>query len=201
MDYKKTYSEMSNDDVLNVAIDPTALQEEARVALADELNRRRLSESDIIEYRHHLALIKPGEFPGKEKFVARSFNGFGTSIYGKGDFWPDGSFITTTWLIFFWIPIVPLSSMRVKKVPSDRGASSPFSIWSTNYLVYSKRRPVLKQVAYVYVYVFLVASAWSWWTFEHTFDVLHAIPICLLLVIPWFFRMVAKSRATHLQDL
>ena len=44
-----------------------------------------------------------------------SFNGIGTRLYGAIDSGPDGSYITTEWVIVLYIPIVPLNSYRVIK--------------------------------------------------------------------------------------
>ena len=45
----------------------------------------------------------------------RSLEGIVTSAFGKTDFLPDGSFVTTQWLSLFMIPIIPLGSFRVIK--------------------------------------------------------------------------------------
>jgi hypothetical protein len=44
--------------------------------------------------------------------MAFGLNGFGTTYLGAR--WqPDGTFVTTRWVIFFYVPIVPLGSVRV----------------------------------------------------------------------------------------
>ena len=43
-----------------------------------------------------------------------TINGIGTKIYGKKNKRPDGSHITTKWFTFFFLPIIPISSHRVK---------------------------------------------------------------------------------------
>src|SRR5579859_273827 len=90
-DFAGSYSAMSDDELLRLACDLNNLKAEARSALNGELQRRRLLQADIDAYSQHLLLTKSGELPGKQKFIARSFNGFGTGIYGKRDFRPDGS--------------------------------------------------------------------------------------------------------------
>jgi hypothetical protein len=42
-----------------------------------------------------------------------SFQGFGTTFYGKRDFGRDGSYITTEWMIVGMIPVYPVRSLRV----------------------------------------------------------------------------------------
>jgi hypothetical protein len=50
--------------------------------------------------------------------------GFGTGYFGTR--WqPDGSYVTTKWTVFFFVPIVPLGSVRV--VEGSLGGHNPFS--------------------------------------------------------------------------
>jgi Hsp70 protein/DnaJ C terminal domain len=57
-----------------------------------------------------------------------SINGCGTTYYGSRDFYSDGSYITTEWIIFVHIPILPLASFRV--LPDGSGQ---------NYLVFNSQ--------------------------------------------------------------
>jgi hypothetical protein len=136
--------------------------------------------------------------------VGRSHNGFGTTIYGKRDFLADGSFITTKWVIFFWIPIIPLSSMRVRLAkqaqPPDHWLASLFLALggllafrsSASYIVYSKRRPVLQQV--IYIYAFVLALGFAWWNFGSSPKILNLATVCLLVALPFILRKFAGSR-------
>ena len=42
-----------------------------------------------------------------------TLNGIGTTLYGARDFQPDGSYITTEWFVFIYVPVAPLKSMRI----------------------------------------------------------------------------------------
>lgn len=42
-----------------------------------------------------------------------AFNGVGTTYYGNRDPEPDGSYITTEWLVVGYVPLLPLRSFRV----------------------------------------------------------------------------------------
>lgn len=42
-----------------------------------------------------------------------SWNGIGWTLYGKDQVGSDGSYITTKWFIFFFLPLIPLGSYRV----------------------------------------------------------------------------------------
>lgn len=46
--------------------------------------------------------------------MARSFNGMGTRYYGHADKQPDGSYIATEWIIFLYIPLIPIRSFRLR---------------------------------------------------------------------------------------
>jgi hypothetical protein len=143
--------------------------------------------------------------PGAGPSVGKSSNGCGTAIYGKRDFLDDGSFVTTKWVIFFWIPIVPLNSMRVRvaqqtRLPGNWLASLLLALGgvlayrsSANYIVYSKRRPVLQQV--VYIYAFVLALGLAWWNFGTNPNLVNGASVCLLLALPFILRKVAESRA------
>ena len=64
MEYQQTYAEMSNEELLNVAADVASLEGDARIAIAGELSRRRLSERDVIQYRQDVTAFKPEHFWG-----------------------------------------------------------------------------------------------------------------------------------------
>jgi len=42
-----------------------------------------------------------------------SFNGIGTTLYGKREVEADGSYIATKWFVILLLPIFPLGSYRV----------------------------------------------------------------------------------------
>ena len=42
-----------------------------------------------------------------------TFNGVGTTLYGKRDPAPDGSYVATKWVVLVFVPIIPLASYRV----------------------------------------------------------------------------------------
>jgi hypothetical protein len=45
-----------------------------------------------------------------------AFNGCGTRYYGKQDKADDGSYVTTEWITFVYVPLIPLRSFRVLPV-------------------------------------------------------------------------------------
>lgn len=81
--------------------------------------------------------------------VAYSFNGIGTTYYGKRDFAADGSYVTTEWFVFIWLPIVPLRSLRVQ----ESGSESRLLGWADTYRVLSVTSPNVRQVLFTYGFV------------------------------------------------
>jgi hypothetical protein len=85
--------------------------------------------------------------------MALSLNGCGTRYLGCR--WqPDGTYITTKWITFFFLPLVPLNSVRV--IEGGIGTNSPigFALGS------AKAIPVpldLRLVAQVYVWEIVAA--------------------------------------------
>ncbi len=58
--------------------------------------------------------------------MAFSVNGIGTTYYGKSDEWPDGSYVKTLWLVFAFIPILPLRSIRVYEEAVESGSRTRY---------------------------------------------------------------------------
>jgi len=147
-------------------------------------------------------------FTNLEDTVLGSINGTGTVVYGKRDFLTDGSFVTTKWVSFLWVPLFPLSSMRVRTSSTDTpmpdhllaslllavGGLLAFK-FSGKYIVQSKRRPVLLQVLYVYAFVF--ALGFGWWNLSRNTNVLSTLFLCAVLATPCVLRAVARSRAAE----
>jgi hypothetical protein len=62
--------------------------------------------------------------------VPFSINGCGTRYYGKQDKRQDGSYITTEWITFFFIPLIPLRSLRVKLIRKRVKPTKKQSVWA-----------------------------------------------------------------------
>jgi hypothetical protein len=121
--------------------------------------------------------------------VAYSFRGVGAMHYGKRDFRPDGSYVTTLWAIFLYLPVFPIHSKRLRPT----GEVKYFSMRPVRTIAESeKTKPNLKQVLCVYswfaielVCYFGAALTKSWW---------FAVPGMLLLGLPWLLRKRAIDR-------
>lgn len=94
--------------------------------------------------------------------MAYTFNGIGTTFYGQRDFHEDNSYITTEWVVFIYLPIIPLRSLRVKHQGQSEGERRiPIGFGSSHNCTYSvlqKSFPNWKQVLCVYGYVALMIS-------------------------------------------
>ena len=190
-DYQDTYSRMTNDQLLNLAQEADQLTPPARLALDTELKKRKLGPAEIAEQVEYLRSLEMEA--ARRKLLAQTFNGFGTKIYGKRDFELDGSFLTTKWVVFFWVPLVPLKSFRVRYKGS--GGASVLPGWSRQYLVLAEYRPHRPQLIAIYSFLFsFVACGWI-------LDSLHAGPLTALSAfaawasIPWLLRCRAKRVA------
>jgi hypothetical protein len=53
--------------------------------------------------------------------MAFTLNGFGTTYYGNR-FLPDGTYITTKWVVVLFVPIIPVGSFRVVQAGPTYGA-------------------------------------------------------------------------------
>ncbi|MCS7304748.1 MAG: hypothetical protein NZ602_06550 [Thermoguttaceae bacterium] len=82
-----------------------------------------------------------------------SINGIGTTFYGHRDDEPDGSYVTTEWLIFLFIPILPIRSFRVWPLGQRRFLGD----FSQQYL--AREVPLCRpQVVNVYLTTFVLLS-------------------------------------------
>lgn len=137
--------------------------------------------------------------------MAFTFNGIGTAFYGKRDFREDGSYLTTEWVVFF-IPIVPLRSLRVR--PQPRGEHTFLGVVgysSDSYAIFEKSAPNWKQVLSTYGFILLLV-AWAYFVgriavkidpriFDRPASVWGLIPFWLLpALLPWALRRRARRK-------
>ena len=129
--------------------------------------------------------------------MPQSFNGVGTSYYGKRDFRSDGSFVTTEWIIFFWIPIIPLRSHRVLYL--GVGDYGFFIFHSSRYEILSRQSLSWKQVISVYLFVFsLLYSGFFLFLASPEPPLPNEISLGIfvgIVAIPFLLRYRAKKRA------
>ncbi len=85
--------------------------------------------------------------------MAYTFIGCGTTFYGERDFRMDGSYVTTEWMTFFYLPVVPLRSIRVVETSSDSTYLVVYFSSKTSYAVLEETKPNLRQVVSTYAYL------------------------------------------------
>lgn len=128
--------------------------------------------------------------------MAFSINGFGTTFYGQAAFEPDGSFITTKWIILFYVPVIPTGSLRVRYASRDSGFFSS----GTQFDVIMDYPIDIAQVLRTWIYVFCLFGALSLFSkvsegaadAEWRLGLLGAV-IMLPHVLRWFARRSATS--------
>ncbi|WP_225748445.1 hypothetical protein [Eikenella sp. Marseille-P7795] len=95
-----------------------------------------------------------------------TLNGFGTTFVGECDYEPDGSYITTAWIVALWILLIPLYSARILSADSTL-------LSGTNYQII--KLPVdWRQARRIWAYVLgipALLALFVWMT-----DVLDAVP-------------------------
>lgn len=144
--------------------------------------------------------------------MAYTLNGIGTTFYGRRDFRTDGTYITTEWLVFFYLPLIPIRSLRVSCLgPSDHLSHLGLGS-SESYEVYEKHFPPnWKQVLCTYGYVVLLI-AWIYAVisitisiFPHALDTVFNVTMlcfsCIIPVpVPWILRHLSLKRVYEKND-
>ncbi len=84
-----------------------------------------------------------------------TFNGIGTKYYGKREFEPDESYVTTEWITLLYVPLLPIRSLRVIRNPA--ADTSHAMGGSEGYFLLNKTWPNPIQVISTYAFLGLVA--------------------------------------------
>jgi hypothetical protein len=121
--------------------------------------------------------------------MAFTFRGIGAMHYGKRDFRPDGSYVTTLWFVLLYVPIAPIHSKGLRPT----GEVKYYGIRPRRtQLLLEKTPPNSKQVLSVYAWFAVELASFIgakllelWWI---------AIPGVLLLGLPWVLRRRALER-------
>jgi len=189
---------MTNEQLLNLATDCESLCPEAEVAFNSELAKRGLSREEIEEQAE---CVRRGQIEeAQRKPLAQTLNGIGTKLYGKRNFRPDGSFVATLWVVLFWIPLIPLKSVRVRDAGIDVGPDKPtfFPGWSSSwsYFVLGESRLDFRQVMNIYVFMLLPIIAFKILDSAHAKipDSVGYAALAAWVSMPWWTRWLARSR-------
>jgi hypothetical protein len=110
---RKHYSSLSPEFLLKLASERSTLTESAQIVLDAEMRRRDFSTSEIAAI-----LTEPTLWEKQAACVpiATRVNGCGTTLIGRRDVWPDGSYITQKWITILFVPVFLVATMRVRRV-------------------------------------------------------------------------------------
>ena len=89
--------------------------------------------------------------------MANTFNGIGTTFYGKRSFEQDDSYVTTKWFVIGFFPLVPLGSLRVRYAGSK---GVPFFARTASFEVIEELPTDWLQVLCIYAYSIFI-FAWT----------------------------------------
>ena len=89
--------------------------------------------------------------------MAYTFNGIGTTYYGKRQL-PDGTYITTKWVVFVFVPVVPLGSYRIVAAGSPQFRAMLPMLASNQTMTVQKVPLAWAQVAGTYAVVAAAAG-------------------------------------------
>jgi hypothetical protein len=118
------YQNLTDDEVLQLALEREQLTDDARLVLDSELVHRRLSIKDIESHRIGVRVAQKRE---ESQTAHRVFNqnsfprpGFGTALLGKRNLRRDPSerfeeYEATQWVIAIWLPIFPIGTFTVRR--------------------------------------------------------------------------------------
>ena len=127
-----------------------------------------------------------------------TLNGIGTTYYGKRDHAADGSYVTTEWFVFVFLPIAPLGSYRVR--PTGQSANL-ILYYSTRYSV--ERVPLcMPQVRNGYLVTgslvgpLMVPMVWSAIAAIPTFIII-LLTVVLLYAIAFFLFLKARKAGSR----
>lgn len=121
-------------------------------------------------------------------------NGIGTSFVGECGHEKDGSYISTRWFTFVYVPVIPLFSARIHG--QSEGKLTPVGLsWATDYEELPLHMPqVLRTYGYLALMVLLLLmvpkiSDWN-------LNPLIIFPIgAAAAALPWFLRRRARKQA------
>jgi hypothetical protein len=121
-----TYSQMADEELLELAASPDELLPEAKQILASELARRNLGKEQIETYRKNLEAERKAEETEKNRAEVRRWGiTTGRNWFFKADLTFDNEtdseqFTTTVFSTMAWfLPLIPLGTYRVQRSRSE----------------------------------------------------------------------------------
>lgn len=131
-----------------------------------------------------------------------SFQGFGTGFVGQRDFWPDGSYVTTEWHIYFFVPLIPIRSVRVKAGTLQTRSLYVIAGTRRDYLICDEQPVNLKQALSVYGFLAFYAvwaygllallRPWMRTLSDSVETTLMLLIVTVPWIVPWYLRLRGK---------
>jgi hypothetical protein len=156
------YQTLTDDEVLRIAADRENLVDEARQAIDMEMHRRSLTANDMGQYQAHIEktemLLQVGNLPFLIPY------GIGKKLFGKRARMIDPKgileeFDTTLWVVIFWVPLIPVTTYRIRRRVSKLSLLDPWRSYKFEAL--SRRRLDWR----------MVLTTWAWFVFTIFFFV------------------------------
>jgi hypothetical protein len=121
--------------------------------------------------------------------MAFTIRGIGTMNYGQREFRADGSYVTTLWFIFLYLPIVPIHSKRIRPTGEVKYYSMRPKMTCVGQ---EKTKPNRTQVIETYSWFAAEVAIFITATMQHSWGI--AIPGVGLLLAPLILRKQAMDR-------
>jgi hypothetical protein len=121
--------------------------------------------------------------------MAFTFRGIGTMNYGQREFRIDGSYVTTLWFVFLYLPVVPIHSKRIRPTGEVKYYSMRPRM---TYVEQERTKPNRAQVIETYSWFAAEVAIFITATIEHSWWI--AIPGVGLLLVPFILRKQAMDR-------
>jgi hypothetical protein len=121
--------------------------------------------------------------------VANTFNGIGTTFYGKRAFEPDDSFVTTKWFVIGFVPIFPMGSLRVRELETT---GVPFLSRTTGFDVVEDLPTHWLQVLATYAYAVFIIAWCAYFLGASLAPAAKFLAITAGIVLPHVLRFFAK---------
>jgi hypothetical protein len=130
---------------------------------------------------------------------AANVNGFGTTYYGERDYREDGSYVTTEWVVAFFLPLYPVRSHRLRPVEAS-DICIPGLYQHESYIYYDTTRPHMGQVFLTYLAAFAFTVIWIPAAVVAAVRVEegpYCINLILIIVAAAFLPMLALAGLRH----
>lgn len=127
-------------------------------------SENRLNQLYHTAHKGKFRIEKRGEAMG-------TFNGVGTTFYGKASKRSDGSYVATDWFVVLSFPIFPIRSMRLRPTSSKGFSVIVFSHRTVSYQILETipLRKNLKQIMLTWLWLFIPLAAVFYFTVMHKY--------------------------------